>query len=576
MFHRTLRHLCREQLGLVVLDRQLIQVIPNKLSVKVDNCELRGLSDTSMPLWKIESDGMAGKEITMVRDRDIMRPRDHSMILSLFEMIENMDLQGRVNECTEIPLEIGRKERKPSVAKNISPDGFDHLSPPTPLPAAEEITCWLIFYEHPLLTSASILLITPEMRDIRDRFKTPLRLTNLLFKYMSWNYIPPAIYTDSFTLPTTDQMMTSALAGYTDRAIACPGITITMKQKVCFIEIPKTAVALEVFSDAGIKPDSDDIIIIASRHRKNVDCFSCWDPKNQTDSLVISTSNEVATNWNEKGAATPSSTGLTFVRFTQTLSEGEMIQEEDGVVIGVNNGSLDSIFSMQNLESDEFSITFVDNTEFGNDLPAPSDDTPPTSDTPSDDFDWLSYIEQKVEEKKVQKQSQKNAIKRRHMGDLDTSGPVMTHVNTTIKKVDDAREAEQEVAKSTPTEEVKEEERTTVEPRMVKASFGEFQSDPRANDELWEKFVIRIATVMSAVFAHCGRRKRPTLGKDEPASVTIDMSIINEKPSFTVSINEEVCTMELIPQGIDLLTEKLNSRCDAPPHLIPLTLQFSL
>ena len=572
MFRQNIRRLCSETLALAVLDRQLVQVIPNKLSVKVDNCELRGLKGNALPMWRLESEGMAIKEISMVRNRDIMRPRDHSMILGLFEMIEKMDIQGKINECIEIPLETGRQERKPAVIKQVSPEGFDQMAPPVPLPATDDINCWMIFYEHPLSTSTSILLISPKMRQVRDLFKTPLRLTNILFKRMSWNFVPPAIYSEDVQLLSDESSLKSILVSESDKVIACPGISITMKRGICDVQIPKTSAAMEIFSNENSNLDINNVIIVASRHSKEIDCFSCWDPDRPADSIVISTSNQIAQNWNEKGADAPSTTGLTFIRFSTSLTDGEMKQEEDGIVVGVSNDFLSPLFSMSTVESDNLSISFIENTEFGHD--SSSEDIQDASEPePSSDFDWLAYIEQQVSETKKQKFQQKSSIKKRHMGDIDTNGPVMTHVETTVKKIDDDKQPE-EVIK--PSSEVEESERTTVEPRMVNASFGDLQNDSRANDESWEQFVIRIATVMSAVFAHCGRRKRPTLGKDEPASVTITMSVVNEKPSFSVVINEDVCTMELIPQGIDLLTEKLNSRCNNPPHCIPLTLQFSI
>eukprot|EP01059_Diplonema_ambulator_P033712 TRINITY_DN7189_c0_g1_i1.p1 TRINITY_DN7189_c0_g1~~TRINITY_DN7189_c0_g1_i1.p1 ORF type:complete len:587 (+),score=237.92 TRINITY_DN7189_c0_g1_i1:1121-2881(+) len=567
-----------------VVDGHKVQVVPNRLSIAVENCEVRGIGEEALPFWRLETQGLeSGEEVVMIKGRDIMRPRDQTMLLGLFESIHEMVKEGAVlDEGAEVPLETGRQTRKREPLQDMSPEGFDHLHSDEILPEApeSEISLWLTFYAHPdLVATRFLLLVPPHLRALTTTFRTPLRLTNLMFKHNSWNYLPPAAYRET-PVPSQASIDSSVLS--TQSALAVPGMSITMSRGCCTILIPDNGNSRKILGT--IEPGAEEVLLVASRHEQGIDGFCCWDPDKELDSLVISTRGD-AQNWNDTATgATDAKIGGTFVKLTADPS-AEQRTVEDGFVIPVDKTAILQLATMEDVETPNLCIRWVKGVVVSTPALDEEGAEEEHSDVPMDD--WLGYIKNAVGRKESEKQREASVkvMEDERRKNLSRVAPEMVHFKTEVRPV--VTEAKEEVKEKVEVEEAKvevkdveeqpAEERTTVEPRMVKADFGEFADDAKAQDEEWEKYVIRIATVLSAVFSHCGRRKRPTRGKDEPGSVLVEIIPKDDGTSeLKASVQADVCSMELIPNGVDILNERLKKHCGKAPHPLTLSVWFSL
>eukprot|EP01064_Diplonema_japonicum_P038259 TRINITY_DN919_c1_g1_i1.p1 TRINITY_DN919_c1_g1~~TRINITY_DN919_c1_g1_i1.p1 ORF type:complete len:571 (+),score=131.97 TRINITY_DN919_c1_g1_i1:42-1754(+) len=554
-----------------VIDGHQVQVVPNRLSIAVENCEVRGVGGEALPFWRLETKGLeSGEEVVMVKGRDIMRPRDQTMLLGLFESIHEMVQDGAVlDESAEVPMETGRATRKQNLMKDVGPEGFDHLHTNELLPEAteSEISLWLTFYAHPSLPATRfLLLVSPNLRSLSTTFKTPLRLTNLMFKHNSWNFLPPAAYRET-PVPSEADVSESVLKH--ESVVAIPGLSVTMVSGVCEVIIPDNANTTLILKE--VEASSGEVVLVASRHEQGVDGFCCWDPANKMDSLVISTRGDTV-NWNDTSTDTSACRiGGTFVKLTSKQG-ADQTTLEDGYCIPVATDTISSVLSGNSVETPNLKVRFVKGLIVSTPALPGVEVSDEDANLPLDD--WLSYIKNAVGSKQREKEVQQTARQDTRRQNLSREPPEMKHFKTEVKPI--IEEKKEEVEENKPQESPAE-ERTTVEPRMVKADFGEYSTDERAQTEEWEKYVIRVATVLSAVFSHCGRRSRPTKGKDEPGSVLVELRVADDgSMAIHAEVDTLVCSMELIPEGIEILTKRLNKHCGQPPHNLPLKIWFSL
>ncbi|KAJ9454705.1 hypothetical protein DIPPA_29223 [Diplonema papillatum] len=595
-----------KQLSFQVVDGQRVQVVPNSLSVEVENCELHGLKDgNTLPLWRLATSGMRREEMVLIRTRDLMRPRDHTMFLSLFSTLhEGAQSNNQLfDEGTEIPLEVGRKEQKPEPLKSMSPLGFDHLHSDDDVEGS--IGMWLLFYAHPRAPGTRFLLFaSPEQRAFTHRCCTPLRLSNLLFKHNSWNYLPPAVYAD-VAVPPDDAVEASVLVAKdgVDLSLPLPGVSVTLEDGTAHIRIPTTMRARMILPSLLSGEKNDTVLLVASRHEAGVDGFLCWDPERKLDSFVVSTHAETV-NWNDAaGAGGRAKIGATFVVIREASGGDESLaMVEDGAVLELPAQQMRqlrrSLAQLSDCGGEKFAVAFTDDEVAGGgsvfDAEEPGNEGEAEKESTLDDRpaeDWLAYVRSKLGDAESVAPAAEPArapasksipelvhVKSETIPVAQPASRYKTQVSQVLQRPVARREdvpPAEPAGRSPPPDERPVHARTTVEPRMVKADFMGLEKDQRAQDEAWEPYVVRIATVMSTVFAHLGRRLRPTKGKDEPGSVSVEVIPSQSGARLRAAVLDN-CTMQLDDLGKSALNEKLNKHCNSPPHAIPVRLLFSL
>ena len=522
-----------------VLDGQNVQIVPNVLSVTVETCELSAPGADTTPLVRLETRGIGlGKELVMIRPRDLMRPRDHTTVLGLLESVYNMVKSGAIlDEGVEVPLETTRKQ-VPQATMKVGVDGFDHLHSEEPLPAPpsdDEIDLWLSFYTHPTRANTLFCLLLPKsIYALRNQFQTPLRVTNLLFKYNNWNLLEPSSYREvgADILPTPQQRENSVLNSRQEAnptlLVPIPGVSISLKDGRVQLKIPETLTAgktlaaiAELFSEGG-----KTLTLLASRHEVGVNGYACWDPQRELDSFVISTDakeaniNELASG--ESGEARSKTIGVTFVTFStpeDAQAEGSLEMCEDGVAY-CNKDSTEviaALFAKQNIDTETFSLEWTDASEvsdpadtvFGDDNTAIPEGDKTVAELEKEIFgaeqedeaemeDWLSYITAGLQKDGA---SRKKNLSRATEGMVfektsevvvpetptptpptqtptPSPKPVTASYKSTYTPPVQKEEADKNV--EAPPQESSEEERTSVEPRMTNADFGTGQSNELA------------------------------------------------------------------------------------------------
>ena len=387
-----------------ILDGEKVQVVPNVMSVDVEQCELANMGADGadrIPVVRMTTRGLGlARELSVIRGRDIMRPRDSSMLLSLLDSVHKMVRAGAMlDESVEIPLETSRKERRVEQTAKVGPDGFDHLRRDSDgsnavdtdaLPEdAGEVGLWLTFYAHPSHPQTlHCLLLPPAFRELRHALHTPLRSTNLLFKHHSWDSVPPAVYADATqtALPSEAQLRASVLhdesTTHAALKVPLPGASVTLRNGRCHVDVPLTTMASRVLADSGLRARLQEadasVALLASRHEGGVDGFLCWDPQREMDSFVIAT--EAGGNLNEHDATVPGATeaqralkiGATFLRVHNVAAAAAspdadaapFAMLEDGVTTSPGASAelpafLVALTSLANFEGEDFSLSFT-------------------------------------------------------------------------------------------------------------------------------------------------------------------------------------------------------------------------